>query len=152
MSKKTDGPDKSGSHDYFRNVAEARYVLRRVLRIAEEQAREHGVDPLKHQALIQIYGSPGKTLRVSALAERLDISPAFASNLAGDLVREGLVKRMPDPSDQRATLLRLMDRAVDLLEKIDAKVEFHVGYFASQIPEEARTRALSTLKQYVGFI
>ena len=74
-------PPGADRHDYFAEVAEARYVLRRVFRIAEEQARDAGLDPLAHQALIQIYGSPDRRLRVAQLADRLDITPAFASSL-----------------------------------------------------------------------
>ncbi len=139
------------THDYFRNVADARYVLRRVFRIAEEQARQQGIDPLKHQALIQIFGSDRSCLRVSELAERLDISPAFTSNLVRELVDDGFATRLPDPSDQRAILVSTTDKAMDALKEIDAAVEFHVGYFAAQIPEEARRRAMETLKLYVGF-
>ena len=80
------GRDPAARHDYFAEVAEARYVLRRVFRISEEQARAAGLDPLAHQALIQIYGSPERRLRVNQLAERLDITPAFASSLLKSLV------------------------------------------------------------------
>ena len=62
-------------HAYFESVAEARYVLRKVFRIVEEQAKSADLDPLAHQALIQIYGSPRMELRVNELADRLDIAP-----------------------------------------------------------------------------
>ena len=138
------------THAYFGNVAEARYVLRRVFRIAEEQARERGLDPLAHQALIQIYGSPDRQLRVSQIAERLDIAPAFASTLVSGLEADGHVVRARDPDDQRVTRVSVTATAIDLLAAIDAAVEFHVSYFAAQIPEAQRARALSTLKFYVG--
>ena len=138
------------AHAYFGNVAEARYVLRRVFRIAEEQARERGLDPLAHQALIQVFGSPDRQLRVSQIAERLDISPAFASTLVSGLETDGHVVRARDPADQRVAWVSLTPPAIDLLVAIDAAVEFHVTYFAAQIPEARRARALSTLKFYVG--
>tara|TARA_R110000787_G_scaffold10978_1_gene36488 strand:- start:108 stop:575 length:468 start_codon:yes stop_codon:yes gene_type:complete len=141
---------KKDRHAYFGDVAEARYVLRRVFRIAEEQARARGIDPLAHQALIQIYGSAGSVLRVSQIAERLDIAPAFASSLVRALVEDGLARRTRDEADQRVTLVSVTDAAVALLDEIDRAVEFHVGYFAAQIPEARRKRALSTLKFYVG--
>ncbi|MGZ0246582.1 MAG: MarR family transcriptional regulator, partial [Alphaproteobacteria bacterium] len=85
------GPGPEAPHDYFVEVAEARYVLRRVFRITEEQARDAGLDPLAHQALIQIYGSAARRLRVNELAERLDIAPAFASSLLKSLAGDGLI-------------------------------------------------------------
>lgn len=138
------------THAYFGNVAEARYVLRRAFRIAEEQARARGLDPLAHQALIQIYGSADRQLRVSQIAERLDISPAFASTLISGLEADGHVTRARDADDQRVAWVSVTAPAIELLVAIDAAVEFHVSYFAAQIPEAQRARALSTLKFYVG--
>lgn len=135
---------------YFGDVAEARHLLRKVFRITEEQARERGVDPLAHQALIQIYGSGESRLRVSQVADRLDIAPAFASSLVRGLVEDGLVERTRDDADHRVTHVSLTAQAIELLAEIDAAVAFHVNYFAAQIPEEARARALKTLKFYVG--
>lgn len=143
-------PGDGDTHAYFGNVAEARYVLRRVFRIAEEQARARGIDPLAHQALIQVYGSPERRLRVNRLAERLDISPPFASTLVTGLEADGYVTRTRDTADQRVTWVSATPAAVALLAEIDRAVEFHVSYFAAGIPEEQRARALETLKFYVG--
>ena len=38
---------------YFHGIAKARYVIRKVIRIVDEQAKKAGLDPLEHQALIQ---------------------------------------------------------------------------------------------------
>lgn len=137
------------THAYFGNVAEARFVLRRVFRIAEEQARGRGIDPLAHQALIQIYGSPEQRLRVNQLAERLDISPPFASTLVTGLEADGYVTRSRDMSDQRVTWVGVTAKAIDLLVEIDRAVQHHVSDFAARIPETQRERALETLKFYV---
>lgn len=137
-------------HDYFAEVAEARYILRRVFRIAEEQARDAGFEPLAHQALIQIYGSPERRLRVNQLAERLDITPAFASSLLKSLEADGMIDRTRDAADHRATWVSVTDAAIEKLVAIDAAVGFHVDYFAAQIPAKDRRRALATLKFYVG--
>lgn len=137
-------------HDYFAEVAEARYVLRRIFRITEEQAREAGLDPLAHQALIQIYGSADGRLRVAQLAERLDITPAFASSLLKSLGTDGMIDRHRDADDHRVTWVSVTEQAIEKLVAIDAAVGFHVDYFAAQIPAKDRKRALATLKFYVG--
>jgi DNA-binding MarR family transcriptional regulator len=144
------GPDPAAPHDYFAEVAEARYVLRRVFRITEEQARDAGLDPLAHQALIQIYGSAARRLRVNELAERLDIAPAFASSLLKSLAGDGMIDRRRDEGDHRVTWVSATDAAIEKLVAIDAAVGFHVDYFAAQIPAKDRKRALATLKFYVG--
>lgn len=143
-------PDAAARHDYFAEVAEARYILRRVFRIAEEQARAAGFEPLAHQALIQIYGSPDRRLRVNQLADRLDITPAFASSLLKSLGADGMIARRRDDTDHRVTWVSVTDSAIEKLVAIDAAVAFHVDYFAAQIPARDRKRALATLKFYVG--
>ena len=143
-------PPGADRHDYFAEVAEARYVLRRVFRIAEEQARDAGLDPLAHQALIQIYGSPDRRLRVAQLADRLDITPAFASSLLKSLDADGMIDRRRDADDHRVTWVSVTEAAIEKLVAIDAAVGFHVDYFATQIPAKDRKRALATLKFYVG--
>ena len=55
---------------YAYNIAEARYVARRVTRIINEQAKKFGLDPLLHQALLQTLGTPrGDELAVWEIAD-----------------------------------------------------------------------------------
>jgi DNA-binding MarR family transcriptional regulator len=140
-------PDK---HEYFVGVAEARYVLRKAFRIVEEQAKAAGIDPLAHQVLIQVYGSPCAELPVNRIAERLDITPAFASNLVTSLVRNGLVTRRRDKSDQRVSFVAVTDAGKKLLSRIDEQVKFHVDYFTAQLTDSERESALSILMFYIG--
>jgi len=137
-------------HDYFIAVAHARYILRRLFRIVEDKAKELGIDPLAHQALLQVYGSPGQALRVSQLGERLDITTAFTSNLVKGLVRRGYLLRESLASDARVTILRITDAGRDLCNRVDADVRPHVDYFTSQLSLEERRIALSTVMFYIG--
>jgi hypothetical protein len=50
---------------YFQVVAECRFVLRKVFRIVDDQVRRHGLEPLPHQALIQVLGSPTGGLSIA---------------------------------------------------------------------------------------
>ncbi len=142
--------NSTNKHAYFAGVAEARYVLRKVFRIAEEQAKLFGIDPLAHQALIQILGNPEMGLKVNQLAERLDIAPAFASSLVKSLAKEGFVTRTRSEQDQRVTLVDVTEKGAEMLVAIDREVEFHVNYFAAQLSSEDRENALSTLMFYIG--
>lgn len=60
----------------------------------------------------------GEGVRVSALADHLGIAPRSATDVADVLEREGLALRSPDPSDRRAVLLTLTDRARSTVEQI----------------------------------
>ncbi|MCK1513162.1 MarR family transcriptional regulator [Bradyrhizobium sp. 190] len=142
--------EADNKHTYFIGVAEARYVLRKAFRIVEDQAKAYGIDPLAHQALIQIYGSSEMQLQVNQIANRLDIPAAFASTLARTLVEKGLAERRRDDQDQRVTYVAVTDSGRELLHAIDEKVQFHVDYFASQLTSSERESALSILMFYVG--
>jgi len=61
IAKSRNEPDmlhSRGFEEYFHGVSEARYVIRKVFRIVDDQAKQAGLEPLEHQALIQIFGSP----------------------------------------------------------------------------------------------
>lgn len=137
-------------HAYFEGVAQARYVLRKVFRIIEEHAKLAGIDPLAHQALIQIYGSPTMRLRVKDVAERLDVAPALASTLLKSLVQLGYVNRVRSHSDQRTTLVEVTAEGRRLLNRIDQEVKAHVDYFTHQLSAQARETALSIMMFYIG--
>jgi DNA-binding MarR family transcriptional regulator len=137
-------------HRYFEGVAQARFVLRKVFRLIEEQAKLAGLDPLEHQALIQIYGSPTTRLRVKEVAERLDIAPAFASNVLKALVKKGYVIRIHSDKDQRVTLVAVTSRGKQTLHHIDEQVQTHVDYFTHQLNQDEREAAISIMMFYIG--
>lgn len=137
-------------HTYFMGVAEARYVLRKVFRIVEEQAKKFGLDPLAHQALIQIYGSAEMELQVNQIASRLDITPAFSSSLVRLLVEKDFVLRKRDDRDQRVTYVAMTELGREVMDTIDENVKFHVDYFVGQLTQDEREGALSILMFYVG--
>ena len=135
---------------YFQSVAQTRYVLRKVFRLIEERAKAAGLDPLEHQALIQIYGSPEMKLRVKEVAERLDIAPAFASSILKSLEERQLLVRLASDRDQRVTDVVVTQQGKELLHRIDEQVHVHVDFFTQQLPQEAREAAISIMMFYIG--
>ncbi len=142
-------PSNETLQRYFHGIAEARYVIRKVFRLVDEQAKAVGLDPLEHQALIQIFGSP-VPLRVIDLADRLDIAPAFASRLTRKLGAAELVKRTPSRDDKRSTCLSTTPKARKLLTQIDEAVQLHVEYFQRQLRDDERVAALAIFAFYLG--
>jgi DNA-binding MarR family transcriptional regulator len=137
-------------HDYFVAVAQFRYIIRKVFRTIDDYAKTLGLDPLAHQALLQVYGSPKQELRVSALAERLDIAPAFASNLVKMLAKAKLLRRASDSSDMRVTIVRLTNAGRELCHEIDSGARLRVDALINQLVAAERKVALSSLMFYVG--
>jgi len=141
---------RKDKHLYFQGVANARYVLRKVFRMVEERARRASIDPLAHQALIQIYGSPRRSLRVKDVADRLDISQAFASSLIRTLVDCGFAVRSREGTDKRETQVAVTEEGIALLTAIDSSVQADVDAFTESLDEEEKEQALSILLFYVG--
>ena len=136
---------------YIGKIAEARYVIRRVLRIVNEQAHDHGLDPLVHQALLQVYGSPDRTgITVSALAQRLDVAPALASRIGGQLEALGLAQRSRILTDKRVIKITATAAGVDKLDQVDQAAGRRLSHFHQQFDEEQKLAAMSIFAFYVG--
>lgn len=102
-------------------LAEFRYVLRCFLEFSENAAKEVGLTPRQHQALLAIKGyGRGKPISVGDLAERLRIRHHSAVELANRLSDGGLVVRSQDEEDQRRVLLSLTVRAEEHLAELSA--------------------------------
>lgn len=135
--------------NHVKAIAHARFVLRRILRLLDEQAIAGGLQPLQHQALLQIFGAE-RPLPVSKLADRLDIPPALASRLVRQLEEKGLVHRAKVPDDRRVIAVHASTAGVDLLRRIDAAVHRHVDHFQRQLSDEGKFGALATFAFYLG--
>ena len=136
---------------YVTNISDARYVMRRALRIIDEQAKQHGLEPLLHQALLQVYGADGgKGTTVGKLADRLDVAPAFASRMVRRLEELELVRREQSADDRRATNVIATDAGAAKLESIDNDVHHHVAFLQHQLSDDQRLSALSIFAFYVG--
>lgn len=144
--------ERSGDfQSYVKNIAEARHVTRRVLRIVDDEAKKHGLEPLLHQALLQIYGyDGGRGISVSGLAARLDVASAFASRLVRRLEELDLVHREQSESDRRSTNVTATPEGVKKLSSIDHDVHFRVAYLQRELSEDQRLAALSIFAFYVG--
>lgn len=90
----------------YRHLAEFRYLLRQFLAFSEEAARDAGLLPQHHQALLAIRGHGGR-LTVGELASRLAIKPHSAVGLADRLVEAGLALRQTSTKDRRRVELTL---------------------------------------------
>jgi DNA-binding MarR family transcriptional regulator len=136
---------------YVTNIAEARYVTRRVLRIVDDQAKNHGLEPLLPQALLQVYGEgKARGITVGNLAARLDVAAAFASRMVRRLEEIGLVYREQSDTDRRATIVIATEAGIEKLANIDDDVHHHVAFLQHQLSDHQRLSALSIFAFYVG--
>jgi DNA-binding MarR family transcriptional regulator len=134
---------------HVKAIAHARYVLRRILRLLDEQAMNAGLKPLQHHALLQIYGADNP-LPVSRVAERLAIPAALASRMIRDLEKMGFVERDRHATDRRIIAVKASEAGIEQLRQIDLAVHAKVHQFQSELTEEGKFGALSTFSFYLG--
>lgn len=92
----------------YREMAEFRYLLRKFLTFSENAARDAGLAPQQHQALLAIKGFPSSgPPTVGDLAVRLGIRHHSAVGLIDRLSEAGWVRRSADKKDRRRVVLSL---------------------------------------------
>jgi DNA-binding MarR family transcriptional regulator len=134
--------------DHFCEIADARFVMRKALRIVDESARAHDLDALEHHALIQIYGSRTDVL-VRSVAERLDISSTFASKIVRRLVKDGYAAKRENPADMRATLLEITPAGQKLLAEIESQVRVQMKAFTSRLNRDQKVASIEAMARLV---
>lgn len=97
-------------------AGELRTVINRLSFHLRSPAMESGITPTRLSTLVALERSG--PLRPGELAGWLGITAASMSRLCDALEDAGLVRRTPDPGDQRATLLSLTDHGRDELGRI----------------------------------
>lgn len=103
----------------YRTLSEFRYLIRRFLEFSQTAARQVGLQPRQHQALLAIKGFPtDEPVTIGDLAERLRIRHHSAVELVDRLCEAQLVVRRHDQNDQRRVMLVLAEKADALLAEL----------------------------------
>jgi DNA-binding MarR family transcriptional regulator len=121
--KKSDERDlvERPSQEDYEALSDFRYSIRCFLEFSENAAREAGLTPQQHQALLTVKGFPPQTaVTIGDLAERLRIRHNSAVELVDRLVDAGFIVRSPDALDSRRVLLSLSDAANGVLASLSA--------------------------------
>lgn len=135
---------------FFAGVAEARFVLRHATRIVDQVAREHQLDPLAHQLLLQLLARPDRRATVSVVSERLDVSAAVGSRLALRLEERGLVTRTRSTQDRRVTHVAVTEAGRRACVAVTVDVRDRILAFGEGFTPERRRAALDAFAYYVG--
>ncbi len=108
----------------FEQLLELRTGLRRFLGWSDQQAKDAGLTPAKHQLLLAIKGHPdsaGPT--ISEIANYLVLRHHSVVGLVDRAESDGLVKRNPDPSNRSVVRVTLTSAGEN---KLDALTEAHL--------------------------
>jgi DNA-binding MarR family transcriptional regulator len=116
----------------FEHLLELRTGLRRFLRWSEQQAKTAGLTPAKHQLLLAVRGHPdpaGPT--IGEIADYLVLRHHSAVELIDRAVKDGLVKRNPDPINRSVVRVALTPGGE---AKLDALAQAHLEELAHLAP------------------
>jgi DNA-binding MarR family transcriptional regulator len=103
----------------YEMLASFRHALRMFLSFSEEAARQVGLTPQQHQALLAVKGFRGQGhVTVGELAEALQIKHHSAVGLVDRLVEQGLATREPEAGDRRQVRVSLSARGLELLAEL----------------------------------
>lgn len=94
------------SDDDYAALLSFRDGLRHFLRWSETRAKAAGLTPAQHQLLLAIRGHDGDPT-IGEVATHLQVRHHSAVELADRAEQNGLVRRRPDPGDQRVVRLSL---------------------------------------------
>ena len=103
----------------YRELAQFRFEIRRFLQFSEDAARQYGLEPQQHQALLALKGMPEGVLpTIGELAARLSVKHHSAVGLVDRLEQAGLVTRKPSASDARQVLVTLTRSGEAVIRKL----------------------------------
>ncbi len=74
--------------------------------IAEDVERKTGLPGTWFETLVRLHRTPGRATRMNEMATQVSFPPSSFSRLIDRMEAEGLVERVPDPTNRRATLLQ----------------------------------------------
>ncbi|GAA3542052.1 MarR family transcriptional regulator [Amycolatopsis ultiminotia] len=69
--------------------------------------KPHGLTFARYEALVLLTFSRNSRLPMRVMGERLQLHPTSVTNIVDRLERDGLVKRVPHPTDRRTTLVEI---------------------------------------------
>jgi DNA-binding MarR family transcriptional regulator len=117
-------------------LASFRRSLRVFLAFSADAAREAGLTPQQHQAILAIRGlAPGGEVTINDLAHELLLKPQTAVELVDRLEEAGLVQRKRAAEDRRRVLLKLTVRAEKALALLSKAHLAQIGRDARQLIE-----------------
>lgn len=118
-------------------------------RLGQDLATQHGLSPLQVQVLGLLHAGAPPAPRGSALSRELGVSQPTVSDAVATLRAKGLVDRVPDPLDRRASLLVLTDAGRDVAVRLESAGDLLSAAVAG-LPEGQQEEALLALLRLIG--
>jgi DNA-binding MarR family transcriptional regulator len=125
------------------SAARLRRVIVRLARTLNDSASAEGLSP-SQASVLAVIGARGP-LALAALAEFEGINPTMLSRIVTKLDGDGLIRRMPNPDDQRAALVEATEQGRETSERIRAARTAVVTKLARGLPPRTAAALLVAL-------
>ena len=127
--------------------------VQQILQSAVDGAlKPHGLTFARFEALVLLYHSQRGSLPMRVMGQRLQLHPTSVTNIVDRLEADGLVKRLPHPTDRRTTLVVISEagqqRRAEATEAVTA-VDFGLRGLTDR-PTGALTDRLATGRRAPG--
>lgn len=118
----------------------------------EEALKPTGLTFSRYELLTLLTFTRTGALPMAKASARLQVHPTSVTNAVDRLEKAGLVRRVPHPSDRRATLIEITqdgrDLVLDATQRLNSKVFANPGLSADKL--DALVRILAELRREAG--
>lgn len=135
--------DKDDSAGYLAN-----HLARLLERRLAEAIRPLGIVPGQFPILLELWRRDGQNQKM--LVEAIDVEQATLANTLARMERDGLIRREPDPNDQRSRLIRLTARAKRLEREATEAADAVNERALRELPAEQRQAFLVTMRAMIA--
>ncbi|GAC1480837.1 MAG: MarR family transcriptional regulator [Candidatus Dormibacteria bacterium] len=112
------GPMGQANSDAAEALAALRVAGKAIRLQMDRFAERHGLSEGRLFLIFQLGRAPQHQLPLGEIASHLDVSPRNITGLIDHLEKDGLVERVPDPSDRRSIQARLTPAGLKTLEEL----------------------------------
>lgn len=109
-----------------------------------DQGRTRG----RYTALRILYFAEGRPLAQNDIREEMNVTAANVTYLIDGLEKEGLVKRVPNPADRRATFVELTDDGRAVCQVLVPAMARFMGEMSRGFSEAEKTAFLKFLERF----
>ena len=136
----------------FKKAESAGYLANHMARLFANALHERicplGLAPAQFMTLLELWEEDGLTQK--DLVRGLDIEQATMANTLKRMERDGLIHRQENPTDRRAQLIRLTDKARSLQDDATAAANEVNGIALSGLSDEERRELIRMMARVIA--
>lgn len=91
-------------------------------------------------------------VQLKMLAEKLNVTPAAASEMVDTLVRKGAILRQSDPADRRAVLLQVGDSLRERFDKCEKNLHLLVANFLETLDNSEVATVMAVAEKFSNYV